>query len=243
MDANRAMLEQVVEALGDVREDVVFLGGAVLGLLMTHPAAEPVRETLDVDCIVEVGTSRTSYAEIERRLFALGWQPGSATEPEDPVCRFRRGHLVVDVMPTDPNVLGFASRWAPSALQEAEPHVVGRHEIRVVRAPALAGMKIEAFEGRGGGDYLASHDLEDLVLLVDGRAELVDEVRGASRELRTYLSSALTAMWERLLSETLPGVLNADIDKMRVVEERLEGIVALGVGEQAQLPARPPRRD
>jgi hypothetical protein len=35
--------------------------------------------------------------------------------------------------------------------------------------------------GRGGGDHLRSHDLEDIIALVDGRAEIVDEFGGCSQ--------------------------------------------------------------
>jgi hypothetical protein len=40
---------------------------------------------------------------------------------------------------------------------------------------------------RGQGDFLVSHDLEDIVTVVDGRPSLVDEVRAAPSDLSTYL--------------------------------------------------------
>jgi hypothetical protein len=51
--------------------------------------------------------------------------------------------------------------------------------------------KLEAFDGRGKGDYRASHDLEDLVAVIDGRPEVVDEVAGASEALRAFLAKRL----------------------------------------------------
>lgn len=39
--------------------------------------------------------------------------------------------------------------------------------------------KLEAFADRGGGDFLASHDLEDITTVTDGRPELTDEAAAA----------------------------------------------------------------
>lgn len=56
---------------------------------------------------------------------------------------------------------------------------------------ALLDTKLEAFAGRGGGDFLASPDFEDIVVLIDGREELLDEVVAAPRDLQTYVASEL----------------------------------------------------
>ena len=40
---NLPQLRQIAEALGDLCEKVVFFGGAVAGLLVTAPLADPVR--------------------------------------------------------------------------------------------------------------------------------------------------------------------------------------------------------
>jgi hypothetical protein len=45
------MLEIVAGRLGDLRDQVVFLGGAVTPLLVTDPGAAPARFTVDVDVI------------------------------------------------------------------------------------------------------------------------------------------------------------------------------------------------
>ena len=58
MTSSVEMLALVVKRLGDLRERVVFLGGSVIPLLITDPAAPPPRTTADVDLIVEAGTRR-----------------------------------------------------------------------------------------------------------------------------------------------------------------------------------------
>lgn len=52
-DPNLPNLRAIAEAVGDLRDRVVFVGGATAGLLVTDPAAEIVRATKDVDAIVE----------------------------------------------------------------------------------------------------------------------------------------------------------------------------------------------
>jgi hypothetical protein len=47
--------------------------------------------------------------------------------------------------------------------------------------------KLEAFKGRGGADFLGSHDLEDVVSVVDGREALSAEVRDAGMDLSAYV--------------------------------------------------------
>ena len=59
-DVNLAMVKQVAGLLGPLRKEVVFLGGAATGLLITDEAAPKVRATKDVDVIVEI-LSKSDY--------------------------------------------------------------------------------------------------------------------------------------------------------------------------------------
>ncbi len=224
-DANRAMLEAVVDEIGDLRNDVVFVGGAVAGLLITNPGGDPIRETDDVDCIVELGSSVLSYHQIESRLHASAWKPGAQTVAGDPLCRFRKGSLILDVMPTAPEVLGFAAQWAREAISHSTLHKVGQGKIKVVSAPYFLAMKIEAFNGRGKNDYYGSHDLEDLVVVVEGRHEIVGEVRhNTTSDLQIFLADQLELMWPRLLAEAIPGAMRGNTARIRLVEERFAAI-------------------
>jgi hypothetical protein len=86
---NVEMIEFVARALGELREDVVFLGGAVVALLITDPGAAPVRFTADVDVIVDL-SSKVAYDRLAQRLRALGFRedasegaPRSSTRSAD----------------------------------------------------------------------------------------------------------------------------------------------------------------
>ncbi|HET7524292.1 MAG TPA: hypothetical protein VFJ79_09140 [Acidimicrobiales bacterium] len=69
--------------------------------------------------------------------------------------------------------------------------------IRAISPPYLIATKLEAWSGRGGGDHLRSHDLEDVIRLVDGRTEIVDEVAEASGDLRSFLSHKIATLLDQ----------------------------------------------
>jgi hypothetical protein len=68
---------------------------------------------------------------------------------------------------------------------------------------------LEAFRGRGNGDLLVSHDLGDIVTVVDGRPALIDGLRGAPEELRTYIATEISSLLPQFL-DALPGHLPGD---------------------------------
>jgi hypothetical protein len=79
-------------------------------------------------------------------------------------------------------------------------------EIQIVTGPFFIATKLEAFRGRGKGDFLGSHDLEDLVSVIDGREALLNEVRRESDELRAYLAAEMTSLLAaRGFLDALPG--------------------------------------
>ena len=184
-----ALLERAASALDDLLKEVVFLGGATVGLWITDPAAPEPRPTKDVDVIVEV-TSRGRFAEFEERLRAHGFRED---QESGIICRWRHGDdLILDAMPTDASILGFENRWQAAAV----PFAVSRELpsgslIAAVPPPFLLATKLEAFASRGAEDYVASRDMADVISLLDGRAELVDELAGSPDGLRTYVVGEL----------------------------------------------------
>jgi hypothetical protein len=205
---NLARLATAAEKLEPLLDQIAFVGGCVTGLLLTDPAAAPARPTLDVDAIVAIA----SYAEftvLENRLRELGFdQPHTEGAP---ICRWVNGDLILDLMPTDSSILGFSNRWYRPALENSQPARVGKDEIKVITAPYFLATKLEAFHGRGKCDF-SSHDLEDVVTVVDGRPELVDEVHVAPADLQKYLSDEFGALLlNRDFLDALPGHLRFDV--------------------------------
>jgi predicted nucleotidyltransferase len=149
-------LETIASELARVGiSDVVFVGGAVVGLLLTDEAAAEPRVTVDVDLVVNV-TSRKDYYEVEARLREAGFdQP-----PEGPICRWVVRGIPVDVMPVEESVLGFSNRWYAELFESSQAYrLASGQEIRITSAPYLLATKIEAFKSRGADDFLMSSDI------------------------------------------------------------------------------------
>lgn len=224
-DPNVAKIETVAAALGGLCEELVFVGGCAVGLLVSDPVRPPVRATNDVDLIAEV-TSRAAYYALADRLKMLGF----AEDHGEIICRWRLRELVIDVMPTDEGILGFSNRWYLEALRRAgKVKLPSGREIRLVSAPLLLATKIEAFYGRGRDDYGASHDIEDILTIVDGRAELIEEIQSGDEQIRGYLQSEVDDLLaEQRFVDAVPWHFGAtDQDRVPVVIERLRQIAGV----------------
>ncbi|EXJ14460.1 hypothetical protein [Imhoffiella purpurea] len=101
----------------------------------------------------------------------------------------RLGELIVDFMPTDASILGFTNRWYGRALKTSQTYRLD-HDlcINLLDPVYFVATKLEAFKGRGNEDLLRSHDLEDILTLVDGRKALGDEIASADRDVSTYIA-------------------------------------------------------
>jgi predicted nucleotidyltransferase len=175
-DPNLAPLVKIARALGPLRDEAVFVGGSVVGLLLTDPAAQRIRPTDDIDLIVEIAT-RPAFARLEERLRNAGFR----NDPDGPICRWLYHGTKVDVMPDDSKILGFSNPWYREALASALTRDLAKDlSIRLISAPCFLATKLTAFLDRGKGDFLASPDLEDLIAVIDGRDSLMAEIAGAS---------------------------------------------------------------
>lgn len=227
-DPNIELLTRVVEALGELRSRMTFVGGCATALLVTDPAASPVRATQDVDAVVAM-VSLAEYHQLGEGLRARGFS--QSIEEGEPPYRWTLAGLKLDLMPSDPAVLGFTNRWYTAVLRSAFTASVGEGiEIRVADAPSFLATKLEAFLDRGQGDYLSSHDLEDVLSVVDGRPELIDEVRAADADLRTFVGATFADLLaDEGFLNALPGLVLEGRPAVRtpIVLQRLRQLAEL----------------
>jgi len=226
---NIASVELIAQALGPLREELVLVGGCAVDLLLTDSAASPTRVTYDVDMVAQVA-SLAGYHELERQFTRLGFKRDLAQDA--PICRWRYNNLEVDLMPALPGILGFANKWYPLAVQSAQRVVLPNGvSIRLITAPAFLATKFEAFADRGKSDLLGSHDMEDIVNVLDGRPEIVDEVAASPDELKRYLADrchALLALPNFM--DALSGMVFPDeslTERVKTVGLRLEQITEI----------------
>ena len=203
------ILEDAAAKLGQFVVEVVFVGGATLGLHITDRNAAPARGTDDVDVIAEIA-SYVDYIAFSEKLRKIGFIEDS--RPSAPMCRWLHGELILDVMPIEKSLLGPSNRWYKDALEQAQTVTLpSGQSIRVISAAYFLGTKIEAFQGRGNRDYYSSRDLDDFVAVVDGRTSILDEVGFVAPDLRAYLAEAARLLLaEPNFLDALPGYLLPD---------------------------------
>ena len=227
-DPNIFAVELVAAALGSLREELVLVGGCSVGLLITDKARPEVRQTIDVDLVAEV-TSITEYYTLASRLRECGFsQPADV----DHLCRWNKGQLILDVMPSDESVIGHsANRWYPQAVRDAERQVLDSGlSILMISPPLFLATKLEAFYGRAGGDY-AHHDMEDIINVIDGRPEIIDEVAAAEDDVREFLRNEFDDLLaDESFTDELPWHFGTDrVSQARVsiVIDRLRRLAGL----------------
>jgi hypothetical protein len=223
---NIAMLELAVEYLGDLAERVVFVGGCTTGLLISDKTAPAIRVTQDVDVITNVDLK--GYYKLQESLRDRGFNEDQRSDA--PICRWRNGEITLDIMPVDPHVFGFGSEWFKPALETAQLiSLPSGKRIKLITGPYFIACKLAAYESRGEGDYLLSHDIEDIVALLDAREELAEEILASDMDLKSYLSECFDRLLrdDRFL-EALPGIMPGDVSsqaRIPIVLSRIEAIV------------------
>jgi predicted nucleotidyltransferase len=203
-------LHRAATLLEPILDRMVFTGGAIRGLLVTDPAVDAPRPTDDIDTIVEV-SSLAQYHVFELELRKLGFK--NDIREDAPICRYVHGTLTLDVMPTGA-ALGFSNPWYPHAHHTAVEHVISPFTvppvtIRVISATCFIATKLVSYLDRGHGDPY-HRDVEDIIVVVDGRPSLFDELKQEAVELRRYVGSETAKLLANGLEQHIPLHLSPD---------------------------------
>lgn len=222
---NIQSLELAALFLEPILNELVLVGGCAVGLLITDQARPPIRYTIDVDLLTEV-TPLANYYALCKNLKALGF-----VESQDIICRWKQKGLIIDVMPTDGRVLGFTNQWYELAAKT--PIITKLPSGRVINhitAPLLLATKIDSFYSRGNGDY-THHDIEDIINLIDGRPELINEIRQAPESLNQYIENEIDDLLaNKTFVDSIPMHLSSDAaeqERRPIILERLREIARL----------------
>lgn len=215
----------MAQALGPLREQVVFVGGCATGLLIDHPKLMDVRPTEDVDAIVEVATLG-AYHRLAEQLMQHGFT--QTMEDNTPPFRWFWRRMQLGLVPLDEKVLGFANPWYRVGFDAALTATLADGSVvRHLSAPHFLATKFEAFQDRGGNDVYLSHDLEDIMTVLEGRAAVAREVVSARAPVRKHVARAAAALLQRpAFHNALPGLLS-DPEREPTVKARLAQIARL----------------
>jgi hypothetical protein len=117
----------------------------------------------------------------------------------------------VDIMPASAGIFGFTNRWYPAVLVHAQRYrFPDGPNIRLISPACFLATKLEAFANRGQRDF-GSHDLEDVIAVIDGRRTIEKEVESATPEIRDFLAREIARLLtNEAFVESLPGQLRGD---------------------------------
>ena len=220
---NKAVVAEIAEALKDIKQDMVFVGGAVISLYTDDPAADEIRPTQDVDMTINI-LNLGHWEEVQKKLSELGFQPDPFGHA---ICSYKYNDIPVDIMATEDGPLGPSNRWYKVGFKNLWNVKVKDQEIKILSAPCYLATKFEAFKNRGN-DYRTSHDIEDIIYVLDNRIDIVSEITEGEPSILLFIREQLQIiinkgiLKEVLVSHIHPLMLD---ERIVIVEEKIEQIL------------------
>lgn len=192
---NLAALKTVAEALAELRQKTVFVGGSVVELYCDDPARGEARPTDDIDVVVEI-LSRGSHADLESELRQLGFRHDIESGI---ICRYKYGEIVVDIMPTEDQILGFTNRWYKEGINKTvSVFLEGKVTLEIFNVAYFLASKIEALKSeRHGADFRFNSDFEDIIYVFDNRTTIAPDILQADNDIRVYLVNEIRQLLKR----------------------------------------------
>jgi hypothetical protein len=220
-------IESVIEvatALGELNQKSVFVGGSVVSLYIDDPAAEELRPTMDIDIALEIVT----LGQLEQTRQTLT-KKGFVQDPQQNIiCRFVYDGILVDVMSTKEIGWAPANSWFREGFEHLETISLDENtSIKILPLAYFLASKFEAYHNRGK-DPRTSHDLEDIIYLLDNRMNLVKDIHCAPDNVLSFLRSEFKALLTPQLEEAILGHMNpiSRKDRFPLLREKLLSIIS-----------------
>jgi predicted nucleotidyltransferase len=164
---NKKVIQKVAHALGELNEEVIYVGGAVVSLYINDVAAEDVRPTKDIDISLSVATIN----ELEDFREKLTFKGFLQSFELNVICRFKLEDILVDVMNVNPISWTPANPWFKKGFENLEKIKIEESTIQIMPLNYFLASKFSAYEDRGGNDPRFSHDIEDITYILDNRMD------------------------------------------------------------------------
>ena len=193
------LVKKVATALGELNDEVAYVGGATVSIYADDPIAEDVRPTKDVDIMLRIATS-AELAALQDKLASKSIYP----DPEANVnCRFKYEDVLIDVMSTKEVGWAPSDPWFEPGFKSLMKYKLDDEvTIRVFTAPFFLATKFSAFHDRAN-DPRTSTDFEDIVYVLDSRVNIVDEIRNAPNDVQNYLKDQLKIFLRTDMGESI----------------------------------------
>lgn len=183
---NNAALYRAATLLKDLNEQVVYVGGRIVGLLITDLIEDDIRPTFDIDITIDMESADiVAYYSLEKKLNSLGFMPEGNIN-----CRYILDDFEIDVMYTDGRLQGINTRWYKSGFDNAIEVQIKDKKIKIFNAVYFIASKFEAFTDRAykDNDYYDCKDLEDIINVINGRPEFLAELKNSPKDVVQFIS-------------------------------------------------------
>lgn len=221
---NMGVVKKVATALGELNDEVAYVGGATVSVYADDPIAEDVRPTKDVDIMLRIATF-AELAALQDKLASKNIYP----DPEADInCRFKYEDVLIDVMSTKEVGWAPSDPWFEPGFKSLMKYKLDDAiTIRVFTAPYFLATKFSAFHDRGN-DPRTSTDFEDIVYVLDSRLNIVDEIRSSPSNVRDYLKEHLKAFLSDDMSESLSCHLSPfqSEERLGLLRQKINSILA-----------------
>ena len=180
---NIKRIKAISRILKSIKKDVVFVGGATVSLYVDSKSSE-VRPTDDVDVVIELA-AYNNYTQLEEELRNVGFENDKESGI---ICRYMVQGIIVDIMPTNSDVLGFSNRWYEEGFENAISIMLDDDEVKIFSFPYFIATKLEAFKNRGNNDFRFSSDFEDIVYVLENNSNAENQLSNLPEQLKEYFS-------------------------------------------------------
>ena len=221
---NIAVVAEVAQALQDLKQEMVFVGGAVVSLYTDDLSADEIRPTQDIDMTLNI-VNLKHWQNIQTQLGQLGFHPDPFGHA---MCSYKYKDIPVDIMSTEDGPFGSSNRWYKIGFENLKTAYAKDQEIKILTAPCYLATKFEAHNNRGH-DYRTSHDMEDIIYVLDNRIHIVEEIKNDHAQIRQFLKDQLKiiinkgALKEVLVAHIHPLMLD---ERLPMVEEKITQILS-----------------
>jgi len=165
------------------------------------------------------------WQSVQEQLGQLGFYPAPYGHA---ICSYKYRDIPVDIMATEDGPFGPSNRWYKIGFEDLQLAYAKDQEIKILTAPCYLATKFEAYNNRGH-DYRTSHDMEDIIYVLDNRIHIVEEIRKDDVQIRQFIQNQLEiiitkgALKEVLVAHIHPLMLD---ERLPIVEEKINQIIS-----------------
>lgn len=223
---NIKIIEKVAKALGEINNDVIYVGGAVVSFYITDTGAEQPRPTKDIDISVQIST----YAEMNKLSERLASKGIHLAIDQTVMCRYEYEDVLIDFIPYESTEFGPTNSWLKPGFDKAYDVPAEEQTIKILPVNYYLATKWEAHKSRGGSDPRMSHDFEDVIYIIDNNIEVVEHIKNSDVLLLDFLRGmAIEILNDPSRNEIIECQINpfTAVERTQMVIEKLERIRGL----------------